>query len=280
MSGRWSLVTAALTGVLALAMMTGCVPKVEYDKAVAAAGRANDELQKSLLEVQSLRAAKKRVEEDLAARDAALAVKDDLIAKLNTGNTDLDKALQDLMEKYRKALDMKGPRPMGPLKILLPPKVDTALRELAGANDGLMDYLPAYGMVKLKSDPTFDKGSSVVKPDADAALKKLAEILSRPEASTFHIYAAGHTDDIPLRRGDTIDKHGSNWGLSLHRAGAVVKVLALAGVAQERLGAAGFSKYHPVAANAPGNKGNPLNRRVEIWVVPPARFLTTDAPGQ
>ena len=137
-----------------------------------------------------------------------------------------------------------------------------------------MEYLPKYGMIKLKADLTFDKGSAKVKPEAVEALKKLAKIVNSDAAKHFGVYVAGHTDDIPLVKPETIRAHGSNWGLSLHRAGAVVKVLAMAGVSQRRLCAMGFSKYHPIAPNKPGHKGNPLNRRVEIWIVPPDRFLT------
>ena len=60
----------------------------------------------------------------------------------------------------------------------------------------------------------------------------------------------------------------------MHRAIAVQGVLSKAGLTPARIGAMGFGEYHPVAPNAPGKKGNRLNRRVEIWIVPPDRFLT------
>ncbi len=276
MIGRWTMVVAALAGLMVAA--GGCVSAEEYNKAVSAARRANEELKMCQSALQKARVDNEKLRNDLGARDAALVAKDELIGKLKDGNAELDKALKELMQKYKDALDASKVRPLGTLHIPLPPKVDTALRALVKKNPDLMDYLPKYGMVKLKADLTFPKGSAVVKPEAEAVLKKLAEIVNRPEAQSFHIYAAGHTDDIPLRRPDTIKMHGSNWGLSLHRAGAVVKVLATAGVDQRRLGAVGFSKYHPIAPNKAGNKGNPLNRRVEIWILPPDRLLTTDVP--
>jgi len=275
MIGRWTIVISALAGLMVAA--GGCVSADEYNKAVSAARRANEELKKCQSALQELRVENEKLRNDVGARDAALATKDEIIGKLKDGNAELDKALKDLMAKYKAAVEASKVRPLGKLHIPLPPKVDTALRALAKENGDLMDYLPNYGMVKLKADLPFPKGSAVVKPEAEAVLKKLAEIVNRPEARKFHIYAAGHTDDIPLRKPETIRMHGSNWGLSLHRAGAVVKVLAAAGVDQRRLGAIGFSKYHPIAPNKPGNKGNPLNRRVEIWILPPDRLLTTDA---
>jgi hypothetical protein len=49
---------------------------------------------------------------------------------------------------------------------------------------------------------------------------------------------------------------------------------------QERMGAIGFGKYRPVAPNAAGNRGNTLNRRVEIWIVPSALLRRAPAASQ
>ncbi len=46
------------------------------------------------------------------------------------------------------------------------------------------------------------------------------------------------------------------------------------GLAPERIAAMGFGEHHPVAPNKPNKKGNRLNRRVEIWIVPSGKFLT------
>ena len=108
-----------------------------------------------------------------------------------------------------------------------------------------------------------------------AALKKLAEVLNTADAKPFNIYVAGHTDDMPIVRAETKREHPTNWYLSVHRAVAVQTVMAAAGLAQPRAGVMGFSEYHPVATNPPAHKGNQANRRVEIWIVPPDRFLTS-----
>jgi flagellar motor protein MotB len=39
-------------------------------------------------------------------------------------------------------------------------------------------------------------------------------------------------------------------------------------LAPERISIRGFSEYRPIAPNKPKKKGNPQNRRVEIYVVP------------
>jgi len=68
--------------------------------------------------------------------------------------------------------------------------------------------------------------------------------------------------------------------LSVHRAVAIKKVMEKAGLAAARIGVMGFGEYHPIAPNKSSggkNRGNQANRRVEIWIVPPNRFLTSPA---
>jgi len=271
MTSRWALVLLVSVGLLLVAV--GCVPKQKYDEAVAASRRANEQLRKVQAELQTVRSDNQKLRDQLASCNAAVANKDKLINQIDQANKDLTEKLHKLKELYDKLAARQSA--VGSTTInILPVKVDVALRSLAKENPDLMEYLPKYGMIKLKADLTFDKGSAKVKPEAVEALKKLAKIVNSDAAKRFGVYVAGHTDDIPLVKPETIRAHGSNWGLSLHRAGAVVKVLAMAGVSQRRLCAMGFSKYHPIAPNKPGHKGNPLNRRVEIWIVPPDRFLT------
>ncbi len=267
MTRMW-MVTAAGLCVL-MAATAGCYTKEQYDRVVLRCNRANEELTACQGERSALRSEKQNLLKQLGMRDDAVTERDQLIAKLNDANRDLvGKA-----EEYRKKLDEYAVRPppfVGPL----PAEMDKALTALARDNADMVEYLPKYGMLKLKSDLTFDLGEAVVKPSAKPALKKLGEIMNSPEAQSFHVYVAGHTDDVPLKRDQTLKLHGSNWGLSAHRALAVVKALAEAGMLQKRMAAVAFSKHHPIAPNAPKEKGNPANRRVELWIVPPNRFLT------
>ena len=114
--------------------------------------------------------------------------------------------------------------------------------------------------------------------EAKSALGKFAEVVKGAEATRFHIYIVGHTDDMRIGSA-TARRHPDNWYLSVHRAISVKGVLVPAGVQDKRIGVIGFGEYHPVAPNAPGKKGNPLNRRVEIWIVSPERFLTASTSG-
>ncbi len=271
MNGRWMIAAAGLACLLTAAT-AGCVTRQKYDDLHAAWRNASDALKACEAEREELKGKNRTLLKEMALRDGSATDRDKRIKDLEDTNAALDKALKEVVEKYKR-LAGRPPQPGARIDII-PAPVHAALKALADENADLMEYLPAYGMLKLKSDLTFDKGSATVKTKAVAALKKLATIVNTPVARPCNIDGAGHTDDSPLKNADAIRKHGTNGGLSCHRALAVVKSLFEAGVGQKRMGAAGFSKYHPIAPNAAGNKGNPLNRRVEIWIVPSDRFLT------
>lgn len=267
----------SIVGVVSLfagMMLTGgCVSKAEYDKALAACRRANDELDQSQKALRSVRAENEKLKAELANRDAIIKAKQDEIALLDSANAELRKNFDQLRELYEKAVGRSYVPSMD--VVALPPQLDQALREFAKQHPELLEYLPRYGMVKLKADMTFEPGSDYVQAGAADVLAKFAEIMNSDAARNFNVYIAGHTDDIPIMRPETKRRHPSNWYLSAHRSVAVEQALEKAGLMAARIGVMGFSEYHPIAANAPGHKGNKQNRRVEIWIVPQNQFLTS-----
>lgn len=247
----------------------GCVSQEKYNELLTMNRKAIDARKAAEHDLEAAKVANHGLQGELDARDRIIAGKNTGIALLEGQNEDLLAQVALLTKK----LSTGGDGGIGDINIL-PGTVNKALAELARANSDLFDYYPKYGMVKIKSDMTFGKGSADVKPDAVVALKKLAEIMNTEAAKPFNIYIAGHTDDMPIKRAATLRDHKSNWHLSSHRAIGVAKILFTANVDSTRMGVLGFSKYHPVEPNAAGNKGNEANRRVEIWLVPPNRFLT------
>jgi chemotaxis protein MotB len=149
----------------------------------------------------------------------------------------------------------------------LPVELNDALEEFARGSD-MVEYDASRGLVKFKSDLLFEKGSDVVTSQAAAAVQKLAGILNSEQAKQFHVVVGGHTDDMPIQRADTRAKHPTNRALSSHRAIAVVEVMEKSGIEPARLSTRGFGEYRPIEPNAAGKKGNPKNRRVEIFIVP------------
>jgi outer membrane protein OmpA-like peptidoglycan-associated protein len=125
---------------------------------------------------------------------------------------------------------------------------------------------PNFYIVK---DVAFDSGSTVVKPDARAALMKLAQELNGPDAKAHPFTITGHTDTDRVVKPPTIanlkalGKPADNMGLSDARAESVAAVLKAGGVDASRMTTFGKGETEPRADNrTPAGKAQ--NRRVEI----------------
>lgn len=200
---------------------------------------------------QQLDAMSGRTGADLQARDALMAA---LEADLEEKKAIIAKLQAQLLE---------GGAP-------LPLELNVMLQEFARTSD-MIDFDEATGSLKFKSDLLFDLGSDAVKAPAAESLKSLAGIMNTAEARQFDLVVVGHTDDAPIRRAETRQAHPTNWHLSAHRAISVMNTISQNGVEQERMAVKGYSEFRPVEPNRPNKGGNPVNRRVEIFIVPSVR---------
>jgi chemotaxis protein MotB len=148
----------------------------------------------------------------------------------------------------------------------LPVELSTLLEDFAAKHD-MVTYDSSRGMIKFKSDLLFETGSDKVASTAVEAVKLLCGILNAEEAKDFDAIIAGHTDDMRIGQPATLAKHPTNWHLSAHRAIAVLNIMTGDKIDPKRLSIRGFGEYRPFVANSPGRKGNPQNRRVEIYIV-------------
>ena len=148
---------------------------------------------------------------------------------------------------------------------VLDPATDRALRELADQNPGLITYDSNRGVLRFASDLTFGSGSDVVTEAAAASLTKLASVLSGV-AVGYNLRIVGHTDNVPVSRPETVQRHRTNMHLSAHRAISVFNSLQRGGVPTQRMEIAGRGEHLPAVPNRSG--GTAENRRVEIFLVP------------
>ena len=124
---------------------------------------------------------------------------------------------------------------------------DVALRS---SSEGLVISLREVGF--------FDSGSAEIKASSAAVFAQLAEIL-RENGSDIRI--EGHTDNVPIHN----SKFSSNWDLSTARATATIRLLIGYKLKPERMAAAGYAEFHPIAGNdTPEGRAN--NRRVDIVI--------------
>jgi len=240
--------------------LCGCVKQEKYDD-LKLRNRSQqqriDELE-GQLNVTKLKLA--QTEKQLAeAQEAGGADVNALNKKIEALQNDIDKKAA-LISRMQDQLVKGG--------AVLPPELASALEKFAAANSDMITFDEASGMVKFKSDLLFEKGSDVVAPQAAEPIKKLCEIINSTNAQGFDIVIAGHTDDMPIRKSETMSQHPTNWHLSAHRAISVEKIMETNGIKPTRISVRGFGEYRPLEANEAGKKGNPKNRRVEIYLVP------------
>jgi chemotaxis protein MotB len=85
----------------------------------------------------------------------------------------------------------------------------------------------------------------------------------------------GHTDNVPIHT----ERFASNWELSTLRATTVVRFfIDRAGVAPERLSAAGYAEYFPRVPND-SDANRAMNRRVDIVILTAETQRTEEPPA-
>ncbi len=149
----------------------------------------------------------------------------------------------------------------------LPPGISTQLAQLSRRYPGI-EFDTVTGAAKLDSDVLFDSADANLKEDAQEVLAEFAQILRSPEARDLKLMVVGHTDSLKIaRRGDR-EKFPDNFHLSSARALSVAHFLTKQGVEENQVGVSGFGGHQPIASNATAEERR-LNRRVEIFVLPP-----------
>ena len=96
-------------------------------------------------------------------------------------------------------------------------------------------------------------------------LRKIGDSLSR---IPYDVRIEGHTDNVPIHNLE----FDSNWELSSARATHIARLfLEMHAVAPQRLSAAGYAEFHPVASNDTA-EGRAENRRVDLIVMPRSKL--------
>jgi chemotaxis protein MotB len=117
-------------------------------------------------------------------------------------------------------------------------------------------------VLSLREIGFFQSGSATLRANSMDAFDRIGAVLT---AVPTNLRVEGHTDNVPIH---TASFH-SNWELSTARATEVIRLLLTReGVDPDRLSAAGYAEYHPIADNATED-GRRLNRRVDIVIITP-----------
>ena len=116
-------------------------------------------------------------------------------------------------------------------------------------------------VISLREAGFFESGSAVPKPEALPTLRQIAGKLG---PTAYDLRIEGHTDNVPIH---TVE-FDSNWELSAARATHIARLfLDMKAIPADRLSAAGYAEFHPVATNDTP-EGRAENRRVDLVVMP------------
>jgi len=116
-------------------------------------------------------------------------------------------------------------------------------------------------VISLREAGFFSSGSATPRPETLPTLRQIAASLGR---TPYDLRIEGHTDNIPIHTAE----FDSNWELSSARATRIARLfLDLKAMPPERLSAAGYAEFHPVASNDTA-EGRAQNRRVDLVVLP------------
>ncbi|MEL6486267.1 MAG: OmpA family protein [Pseudomonadota bacterium] len=155
-------------------------------------------------------------------------------------------------------------------------KFDDQIKELEEQTEGSGIEVEEVGdqdaiLVRLPDGVTFARGSSEINPGFYDTLNTVADSLIQYPNSLVDVY--GFTD--------TTGSDALNQTLSEERAQAVADYLAARGVARSRFATRGFGEsYDQLRIKTADNVNEPLNRRVEIKIIPISQDDVAAARGQ
>ncbi|MCB9072029.1 MAG: OmpA family protein [Bdellovibrionaceae bacterium] len=212
---------------LMVLVLTGCVSKSTYRETVA-----EKDQQIKLLEDQMLTNAKDRGQLKNSLEEMKKAL-EEMRAREEEQKKRLHE-FEDLTQRFKKLIDS------GTLSVRI--------------IDGKM-------VVSLGSDVLFPSGSAKLSKQGVQTIKDVTTQLASISNKSYQV--EGHTDDVPIATA----LFPSNWELASARALSVVKTMVDTGMPTERVSAASYGKFHPVADNKT-KEGKAANRRIEIVIVP------------
>lgn len=136
------------------------------------------------------------------------------------------------------------------------------LREILAGRD---DVRVVGDRFVFQSEVLFPSGGAELNDAGKGAMSQLASAILElaqeiPDEINWVLRVDGHTDNVPL---SGTGQYADNWELSSARATSVVKYLISLGVPANRLVAAGFGEFQPIA-EGDSPEARATNRRIEL----------------
>ncbi len=200
-----------------------------------------------------LAAEKARIEQQYLATKQSLDAANARLQNLQASNGQLEDQIRNIVQR-------PGTSPLS----------DDATLRLKKLKDKYPDFEfdAQTGVSKFSTDLLFNSGSDEIRPEAIKVITEFASIMNQSDAKHLKVLVSGHTDDRPVSKKSTQEKHQDNMGLSAHRALSVLRTLRKAGISETRMGVSGYGMHQPVEPNKT-EASRARNRRVEIFVLAP-----------
>lgn len=272
--------------LLSVTVVAGClVPKAKYDalnaELVASRAAAESAAAEQAARVTSLESALAEAEQQLAALDAQYATMTTehaaAVAAWETERSALvgekasllkdRSALKSSLAETQQALDeLAARRAAAEARVREYRSLLDRFKALIDSGKLKVKIVDGRMVVELATDVLFASGKADLSETGRVAVSDVATALAGIPERSFQV--EGHTDDKPI----ATERFPSNWELASARAIVVVRALVAGGLPPERVSAAAFAEYRPVADNA-SDAGRAANRRIEIVVVPDLSLL-------
>ena len=240
-------------------LLSACVSKSKYLQLESEFVRSKEKLNYTETRLSYAEESREKCIDSLADFQGRFKEKEVQRVKLSQKLEDL----QDDIEKKESTIDEQTRviRELHATKV----KIEHSLREQIEAQEVKIEEIEGKLKVTFVDKILFDTGRVEIGKRGKEALLELADSLRQNKGQK--IVVEGHTDDVPIGL-VLMDKYPTNWELSAARALGVVRFLQEKGwLEPERLSAAAYSYYRPVASND-NAKGRRQNRRIEIVLVP------------
>lgn len=226
----------------------------------------NSKLQRDLL---SANADHERQEGNLSRHQQQLVAQREQLSDMQQTNDQLLSTIEELNQSLEKEKIAREAR-LAKVKNTYDQLVG-ALEEEIQRGELTISNLEGKLSVNLLNQILFDSGKTEVKPEGKKVLQSLGDVLNKfPDRA---LQVEGHTDNVKISS-RLSEQYPSNWELSTARATSIVHFLQdKVGLPGDRLVAAGYSEYRPVASNA-SPEGRAQNRRIQILLAPYATAKT------
>lgn len=278
--------TLAVAAFMTGSTLIGCVSSGTHEEVVAQLKKTQEELAATKEELAETEQEKAQVAEQKKEVEAKAEQLDSELTKATTNNEILAKKVTEMGQNVEALVGEKSKlrqeveeldrmRAAAEARNKEYNKVFAKLKKMVDAGTLQIKFRGGRMLVQMSSDVVFPPGGTRIKPEAEEAIRELADTISSFPDRKFQVI--GHSDATPIKTA----RFPSNWELSSQRAIEVVKVLVDAGVDPGMISAAGSAEYDPIAPNDT-TENKAMNRRVEIVFLPkldelPGSIVDSDA---